>query len=154
MYYETSEPDAMALTVRHQTGGRSSQFRRSHAILEVRNFMCAHIKRDDQVSRRLVQYLSMQTHELLVLVRDADTGRLLITPPEEERWLMREKSGLGRASKKAWNVMKSVGPQFFEEMDQHREWHFSFKEYYDVYVVRVFLEHLLPFPCNHSPGKV
>ena len=143
MYYETAEPDAMTLTVRHQTGGRSGKFRRSHAVLEVRNFMCAHIKRDDQVSRRLIQYLSMQTHELLLLVRDAETGRLLITPPEEERWLLREKSGLGRAAKNDWNVIKSVGPQFFEQMDQYQKWHFSFKEYYDVYIVCIFSEHFL-----------
>jgi len=133
MYFESVKPDAMDLTVRHQTGGRG-QARRSHAHFEARNFICAHIKRDDQVSRRLVQYLAMQTHQLLVLVRDAESGKLLITPPEEERWLLREKSGLGRAVKNEWNVIKRIGTQFFEEMDRHREWHFSFTEYYDVYV--------------------
>jgi hypothetical protein len=115
MYFETASPDASALTVHHQTG-RSGQFRRSHAAIEARNFICAHIKRDDQASRRLIQYLSTQSHELLILVRDAETGELLIKPPEEERWLLREKSGLGRASKNGWNVLKSVGPKFFEEM--------------------------------------
>jgi hypothetical protein len=134
MYFESSDPDARDLTVRHQTGGRGGQFQRAHAVFEARNFICAHIKRDDQASRRLVQYLSMQSHRLLVLVRDAESGRLLIKPPEDQRWLYREKNGLGRASKNEWRVIRSIGPQFFEEMDKFREWHFSFKEYYDVYL--------------------
>ncbi|KAM3087999.1 hypothetical protein ACMFMG_002064 [Clarireedia jacksonii] len=133
MYFETSSPDARDMSASRTTGGRG-QFRRSHAILEARNFICAHIKRDDPASRRLIQYLSMQTHRLLLLVRDAETGRLLVKPPEEERWLFREKSGIGRASRNEWNVLKEIGPQFFEEMENYREWRFSFKEYYDVYV--------------------
>jgi hypothetical protein len=77
----------------------------------------------------------MQSHALLVLVRDAETGKLLIKPEEEERWLYREKSGIGRASRnERWHIIKSIGPTFFEEMDQYRQWKFSFKEYYDVYV--------------------
>jgi hypothetical protein len=107
---------------------------RSHAAFEARNFMCAYIKRDDQVSRRLIQYLSMQSHQLLVLVRDAESGRLLIKPPEDERWLYRQKRGHGRASRTEWEIIKKVGPEFFEEMDKRRQWDFSFKEYYDVYV--------------------
>ncbi|PQE18079.1 mfs allantoate protein [Rutstroemia sp. NJR-2017a BVV2] len=133
MYFDTFSPDARDLSTSRTTGGRG-QFRRSHAILEARNFICAHIKRDDPVSRRLIQYLAMQTHRLLLLVRDTETGRLLVKPPEEERWLFREKSGIGRASRNEWNVLKEIGPQFFEEMETHREWRFSFKEYYDVYV--------------------
>jgi hypothetical protein len=133
MYFDTFSPDARAMSASRTTGGRG-QFRRAHAILEARNFICAHIKRDDPVSRRLIQYLSMQTHRLLLLVRDAETGRLLVKPPEEERWLLREKSGIGRASRNEWNVLKKIGPDFFEEMETHRDWRFSFKEYYDVYV--------------------
>ncbi|KAH6692878.1 hypothetical protein BKA61DRAFT_637651 [Leptodontidium sp. MPI-SDFR-AT-0119] len=134
MYFETHEPDAMQLTVHHQQGGRRGPSRRSHMAFEARNWICAHIKRDDQASRRLVQYLSMQRHSLLILVRDAETGNLVIKPPEDERWLFRQKSGLGHAAKNEWNVIKSVGPQFFEEMEKYRGWNFSFKEYYDVYV--------------------
>ncbi|TVY41459.1 hypothetical protein LOCC1_G005137, partial [Lachnellula occidentalis] len=147
MYFESTNPDAMDLTVRHQSGGHG-QSRRSHAHFEARNFICAHIKRDDQVSRRLVQYLAMQTHQILVLVRDAESGKLLITPPEDERWLLREKSGLGRAVRNEWNVIKSIGPQFFEEMDRYREWHFSFHEYYDVYVWDVAAGECFPHLYN------
>lgn len=133
MYFYSSEPDAEKLTVRQQNG-RNSKFRRQHAEFEARNFICAHIKRDDPASRRLVQYLSMQSHRLVVLVRDAENGRLLIKPPEDERWLYRQRIGLGRASKNEWTILKSVGPEFFEETDRYRRWYFSFKEYYDVYV--------------------
>lgn len=134
MYFETQCPDAMELTMHQTQGGRRGPSRRSHISFEARNWICAHIKRDDQSSRRLVQYLSMQRHRLLVLVRDAETGNLVIKPPEEERWLMRQKAGLGRAAKNDWNVIKSVGPEFFEVMEKYRGWNFSFKEYYDVYV--------------------
>ncbi|KAG4427609.1 hypothetical protein IFR05_016909 [Cadophora sp. M221] len=134
MYFESHDPDAMQLTVHHQQGGRRGPSRRSHMAFEARNWICAHIKRDDQASRRLIQYLSMQRHRLLLLVRDAETGDLVIKPPEDERWLFRQKSGLGRAAKNEWNVIKSVGPEFFEDMERYRGWNFSFKEYYDVYV--------------------
>jgi hypothetical protein len=147
MYFESAEPDAQELTVRQQNGGRG-QFRRSHAVFEARNFICAHIKRDDQASRRLIQYLSMQSSKIVVLVRDAESGKLLIKPPEEERWLFREKSGLGRASRNDWHIIKSIGPQFFEEMDKYRQWKFSFKEYYDVYVWD--LEAGEPFPVLYN----
>src|SRR5579859_2531420 len=114
--------------MRSQTGSRSHGVRRSHAMLETRSFVCAHIKRNDPTSRRLVQYLSMQTSCLVLLVRDGKTGSILVKPPEEETWLVREKTGLGRAARNEWNVIQKVGTQFFEDMDRHREWHFGFKE--------------------------
>jgi hypothetical protein len=108
----------MELTVRHKT--------------EARNILCAHIKRDDQISRRLVLYLVMQRHKLVLLVRDAESGKILVTPPEDQTWLFRERNAL--AAKNDWNVVKRIGPKFFEEMDAYREWRFSFSEYYDVYI--------------------
>lgn len=134
MYCESVAPDAEELTIRQNNRNRGVG-PRSHTVFEARNFICAHIKRDDPVSRRLVQYLSMQSHTLMVLVRDAETGKLLVKPEEEERWLYREKSGIGRASRnEGWHIIKSIGPTFFEEMDRFRKWKFSFKEYFDVYV--------------------
>src|SRR4051794_26729944 len=133
MYMESTAPDAMDLCQKFQANGRNGS-RKSHAVFEARNFICAHIKRDDPASRRLIQYLSMQTHQVLLLVRDAETGRILIKPPEEERWLYRKKVGLGRASKNEWTVIKKIGPEFFDEMDKWRSWNFSFQEYYDIYV--------------------
>lgn len=103
-------------------------------MLEARNFIAAHVKRNDQASRRLIRYLSMQTHRVLLLVRDAKTGRILISPPEDELWLIRRKSGLGRAVKHEWNVQKKVGPAFFEEMEENRRWSLGFNEYFDIIV--------------------
>lgn len=134
MYYESSDPDAKTLSVNFSQGGRSKQTRRQHAIFEARNGICAHIKRDDASSHRFIQYLSMQSHQLVLLVRDAESGKLLVKPQEEERWLGREKGGIGRAAKNSWDVLKIIGPAFFEEMDRHRQWNFSFKDFYDIYV--------------------
>ncbi|KAL3426787.1 hypothetical protein PVAG01_00296 [Phlyctema vagabunda] len=128
VYFESVEPDAEALT-QSQQSGRRGMFRRSHTIFEVRNFMCAHINRNDPASRRLIQYLAMQAHELLVLVRDAVDGTLIVKSPEEERWLIREKSGLGRASKNARNVL-------------------NFKEHYDVYMWDLAVGE--PFPLLYN----
>ena len=108
--------------------------RRSHAALEARNFIAANVKRNDQASRRLIRYLSMQTKRVLLLVRDATTGRILISPPEDELWLIRQKSGLGRAVKHEWNIIKAVGPSFFEEMEAKRQWTLGFKDFYDIIV--------------------
>lgn len=90
----------------------------------------------------------MQSCRILVLVRDAETGKLLIKPPEDQRWLFREKSGLGRAVKNDWNIIKSIGPELFEEMEKYRNWSFSFKEYYDVYIWD--LEVGEPFPVLYN----
>jgi len=108
--------------------------RRSHSILEVRNFICGHIKRNDAASRRFIQNVAMETSKVLILCRDVKTGRFLVTPREEDLWLIREKSGYGRAAKNDWNIMSKVGPQFFESIDNHRQWHLSFPDHYDVVI--------------------
>lgn len=131
---------AEQLTHHFQTGSRGMS-RRAHQTFEMRNFICGHIKRDDPVSRRFIQYLSMETFEFRALVRDPKTGRTLVEPPDEELWLVREKSGWGRATKHDFDIIQEIGPAFFEKMDALREWHFNFEEYYDVYV------------WDASPGK-
>lgn len=120
-------------TVHHQSGSRG-HMRRSHAVLEARNFIAAYVKRNDPVSRRLLQYLSMQTYRVLVLVRDAKTGEILMSPPEDQLWLLREKSGLGRAVKNEWKILKEVGPEFFKELEASRRWNLGFNDYDDVIV--------------------
>ncbi|KAL1606580.1 hypothetical protein SLS60_003985 [Paraconiothyrium brasiliense] len=116
-----------------QTGSRGMA-RRSHQFTEMRNFICGNIKRDDAVSRRFIQYLSMETWEIRALVRDRKTGKILVRPPEEEFWLLREKAGWGRASKNEYENTIEIGPEFFETVENSRKWHFGFEEYYDVYV--------------------
>ena len=77
--------------------------------------MCANIKRNDPVTRRFLQYLSMQSCEVCVLIRDAKTSEILRSPPDKELWLHRQKSGIGRASKNEWTVVAEVGQAFFEK---------------------------------------
>jgi hypothetical protein len=98
-----------------QTGSRGMA-RRSHEVVEMRNFICGHIKRDDPVSRRFIQYLSNETWEIRALVRDRKTGRILIQPPKHEMWLLREKSGWGRATRNEFDIIGEIGPDFFEQM--------------------------------------
>lgn len=100
----------------------------------MRNFLCGNVKRDDAVSRRFIQYLSMETWEIRALVRDRKTGKILVRPPEEEFWILREKTGWGRASKNEYKNIVEVGPEFFEIVEKSRQWHFGFDEYYDVYI--------------------
>lgn len=116
-YFQSDRADL--LSMHHQTGSRGMT-RRSHFIREARNFICGHIKRNDAASRRLIQYLSMMTFEVILLVRDAKTGKILVKPPKEERWLVREKIGFGRASRNEYEELVKVDKEFFEEMDKQR----------------------------------
>lgn len=101
------------------------------------------MKRRDPVTRRFLQYLTMRTGELLVLVRDGKTGRVITAPPEKHRWTYRRKQGIGRASKNEWQNVLEVGPDYFDMTDVLREWRFGFDDYYDV-----FIWNLVP---NESP---
>ena len=92
------------------------------------------MNRNDTASQRFIQYLSMEMMDCILLVRDAKTSKIVLEPHDDDLWLIREKSGIGRASKTEWNVVSRVGEGFFDEMEKHREWHFGFTDYYDVYV--------------------
>ena len=102
--------------------------------LEFKNFTAFCIKRNDPVSRRFVQYLSMQNRHVCLMVRDAKTGKVLIQPPEEHTWLVRSAGGLGDDD---WVVQVRVGDEklfkFFEGM-RSESWQFGFNDYYDVTV--------------------
>ena len=106
--------EAKELSGKLQSGSRG-QGRRVHSVTEVRNFMCANIKRNDPITRRFLQYLSMQSCKVVVLIRDAKTSKILRSPPDDELWLNRHKAGVGRASKNEWTVGAKVGPKFFEQ---------------------------------------
>ncbi|KAH6603838.1 mfs allantoate [Trichoderma cornu-damae] len=125
--------DAQQHSRHFQVGGRS-RIRRQHDIVETRNIIAGHMKRSDPITRRFLQYLTMRTGELLVLVRDGKTGRVITAPPEEHLWTYRRKHGIGRASKNEWNVVLEVGPEYFDMTDTLREWRFGFHDYYDVFI--------------------
>ncbi|KAL8672046.1 MAG: hypothetical protein Q9168_003473 [Polycauliona sp. 1 TL-2023] len=120
-------------TSKFSTGSRG-QGRRAHAITESRNFICFNMRRDDPVSRRYLQYLTMLASKVVLLVRDAKTSEILRSPPKEQLWLHREKSGFGRASKNEWDVRGEVSEKFFEQVEKNRDWHFGFNDYYDVII--------------------
>ncbi|KAK3725484.1 hypothetical protein LTR37_000454 [Vermiconidia calcicola] len=124
---------AETYTVRQKSGSRG-QGQRVHASVEYKNIIAAHIKRNDPVSRRFVQYLSMQTGDVVILVRDARTGKILVNPPEEHCWLVRDKAGTRRAARTEWTVRKSVDENLFEQISgkKMRDWQFGFTKYYDV----------------------
>ena len=124
--------DAPDLTVSKR--GRNHVGRRVHASFEMRSFICAQMKRNDPVSRRFLQYASMQSSRMLILARDGKTGRIIFSPPEDELWIARTRHGYGRASKSEWETKRYVGPLFFEEADAHRKFHLGFNDYYDVYI--------------------
>jgi hypothetical protein len=115
--------------------GSSIGHRRTHTVIENRNFVCAHMRRGDPITRRFLQYMALETAKALLCVRDAKTGRIITKPDESELWLMRTKSGIGRASRNSnWKVFKDVGPDFFQEVEDRRNWRLGFDDYYDVYI--------------------
>ncbi|KAJ4515048.1 hypothetical protein HRR83_006116 [Exophiala dermatitidis] len=92
------------------------------------------MRRNDPVSRAFIQKASMYSSQVFILVRDGKTGRILVEPPEEELWLVRQRSGYGRASRSEWETIRYVGPRFFEEMERHRSFRLGFDDYYDIYI--------------------
>ncbi|KAK5122094.1 hypothetical protein LTR85_004340 [Meristemomyces frigidus] len=115
----------------HQQNGSRARGPRMHEMREHKNS-----KRNDAVSRRFVQYLSMQSGRLCLLVRDAKTGRILVKPPEEHLWIVWYKSGMGHASKNEWVEAKKVGEDMFEMLSTKEAvpWRFGFNEYYDLQI--------------------
>ncbi|KAK3628529.1 hypothetical protein LTR56_018574 [Elasticomyces elasticus] len=112
----------------------------ARVILQTRNVIGAHIKRNDPVSQRLVQYLAMRTHVLAMMVRDAKTGRVIVKPPEEECWLSRDCVTLlfdeSEEPEPEWKVTREVGEDLFEQISgkKEREWQFGFLDYYEIIV--------------------
>ncbi|UZP45173.1 hypothetical protein NXS19_012985 [Fusarium pseudograminearum] len=125
--------EAETNTRHHQVGGRSAG-RRQHNMVEARNILVGNMKRNDPVTRRFIQYLLMRAGEVLVMVRDGKTGRVITAPPKEHLWTFRRKAGLGRAVKNDWDNILEMGPDFMKLTDTLREWRFGFNDYYDVYI--------------------
>ncbi|KAI1654605.1 hypothetical protein F4813DRAFT_398932 [Daldinia decipiens] len=119
---------------RHFQIGARSQHRRQHNIVEARNIVVGHMRRNDSVTRRFLQYCTMRAGELLVLVQDGKTGKIITAPEEEHLWTLRRKEGLGRASKNEWDILLEVGPEYFDMVDILREWRLGFEDYYEVWL--------------------
>ncbi|ESU14050.1 hypothetical protein FGSG_07746 [Fusarium graminearum PH-1] len=117
----------------HQSGNRSA-VRRQHDMIEARNILVGSMKRNDPVTRRFLQYLLIRAGEVLVMVRDGKTGRVITASPKEHLWTYRKKTGLGRAARDEWENILEMGPEFMKLTDQLREWRFGFNDFYDVYI--------------------
>jgi hypothetical protein len=128
-----SDLDAEQSSRHHQVGGRSTQCRQ-HDIVETRNIIVGNMKRNDPATRRFIQYLLMRAGEVLVMVRDGKTGRVITAPPDDELWTYRSKRGLRRAAKNEWENILSIGPEFMKLTDMLCEWRFGFTDYYDVFI--------------------
>ncbi|KAI0197641.1 hypothetical protein F4808DRAFT_473678 [Astrocystis sublimbata] len=127
---------AQGVSRHFQVGGSRSQQRRRHDYVESRNILVGHMKRNDSVTRRFLQYISMRPGELLLLVRDGRTGQIITAPKEEDTlWTLRSKQGLGRASKNEWDTHLEVGPAYFEFVEQrNRNWHLGFEDCLEVWI--------------------
>ncbi|KAI0485340.1 hypothetical protein GGR56DRAFT_70131 [Xylariaceae sp. FL0804] len=118
----------------HQVGARSHH-RRQHNLVEARNIVVGHMKRKDSVTRRFLQYCSMRTGELVLLVRDGRTGKVITGPGDAEAlWTLRSKQGIGRASKNEWKVHLKVGFEYFDRVDRLRDWRLGFDDYFEVWI--------------------
>lgn len=76
----------------------------------------------------------MRSGEMLLLVRDGKTGKIITAPPKEQLWTIRHKQGLGRASKNEWETVLEVGPAYFQMVDILRQWRLGFEDYYEVWL--------------------
>ena len=93
------------------------------------------MKRNDSVTRRFLQYISMRPGDLLLLVRDGRTGTIVTAPRDEDtHWTLRSKQGLGRASKNEWEVHLEIGPEYFDFVERNRNWHLGFDDFYEVWI--------------------
>ncbi|KAF2963908.1 hypothetical protein GQX73_g9656 [Xylaria multiplex] len=118
-----------------QVGGSRSQQRRRHDFVEARNILVGHMKRNDSVTRRFLQYCSMRTGEVLLAVRDGRTGKIITAPRDKDAlWTLRSKRGIGRASKNEWDVELEIGPEYFESVKRDRNWHLGFDDCYEVWI--------------------
>lgn len=77
----------------------------------------------------------MPKNRVLVLVRDAMDGRILIQPPQEQRWLLRMVSGRAASiEEQEWVVEKQIDGGFFEELERSCKWTVAFSEHFDIIV--------------------
>lgn len=128
-YLDFNRADQM--TVRRQ-GGRRPLGGKPPPGVQFKNVTAFCIKRNDPISRRFVQYLSMESRNVCMNVRDAKTGRVLVEPPTEHKWLMRVQGGLGPDD---WIEKLHVGDdETYELLENSRSatWQFGFNDYYDI----------------------
>jgi len=125
---------AMQRTHHNEVGNRQRGVRRQHSMVEARNVIVGHMKRNDSVTRRFIQYCIMRAGELLIMVRDGKTGQIITSPSPDQLWTWREKHGIGRANKSEWTNVLEVGPLYFLKVDMLRNFYLDFDDYYDIWI--------------------
>ncbi|KAI1773620.1 hypothetical protein F4818DRAFT_449017 [Hypoxylon cercidicola] len=100
-------------------------------IVETRNIIVGHMKRNDPATRRFLQYLTMRSSEVLVLVRDGKTGKILTAPEKDQLWTMRGKREVNETK---WNILLEVGRKYFQMVGKFRKWRLGSEDYYDVWI--------------------
>lgn len=114
---------------------RNRQMRRTFGIVEARLFLAGSVKRNDYASRRFIEYFSMQTDRLFVLVCEATDRGILIQPPPEVEWLLRRGFGrLGSLEDQEWVVEKYICSVFFDELQRYAQRTVRFNECFDMAV--------------------
>lgn len=124
--------NAASATGYTQVGGRASG--RAHKATEARNYLCANISRDEPGTWRFVNLIQTYKSRLVCYVKDCLTGQVICAPPDEEKWLIREKEGLGRMSRGKWVVRESFDRTFRAKIEGVRPWKLQFNGYLDIVV--------------------
>lgn len=120
-------------SARHDTTqekSRKSKERRKRGVVQTRNIIAGHMKRNDPVSARFIEYLRMFSGALLVMVRDGVTGRILTAPSEKQWWVTRTR----KHSQNEYENVTKIGPCFFECIERVREWRLGFDDHYDIMI--------------------
>ncbi|KAK7984000.1 hypothetical protein PG989_011402 [Apiospora arundinis] len=141
--------DASQRTRHKEVGTRQRVARRQYSMVEVRNVIVGHMRRNDPVTRRFIQYCIMQAGELLIMVRDGKTGQVVTSPDRDQLWTWREKHGVGRADNSEWTNMLEVGPLYFLKVDMLRNFCLNFDDYYEVWIWD-FVPGELPISLYHT----
>lgn len=121
---------------------RRKALRKQSLVVEARNFICAHMKRNDPISRRFIQYALMRPGEHFILVRDGKTGRIGVAPEDYNRWIVRSRSGVGvrpgegygRHGNDGWDLELEVDAMSFELTGMQCQWKFSFSANHEIYI--------------------
>lgn len=106
---------------------------RSHAATEARNYIAANMSRDDPRVKRFISLIQTHTAELIVYIRDCKTGQVIVEPPEEEKWIIRDKMGAGRLHRGKWTIRQPFDRAFKANLERDRLWK-SFRDCLDVVI--------------------
>lgn len=107
---------------------------RPHAATEARNYIAASMSRDDPRVWRFVSLVQTHKAELIVYIRDCTTGEVTVEPPDEEKWIIRDKLGTGRLHRGKWVIRQPFDKNFKARLERDRLWKFNFRDCLDIII--------------------